>query len=151
MASSADFYRDNSGHSKMKTQTQSNRKGVLKDIAKRLTTKTEQAISQLAIGALFFACRSCEYLKVPSQEKRRTDMLRLQNIRFFLRGKELARRDQNLELADCVSITFEWQKKDERMDMVTQMASGGATRELLTKHPFQQCGETGRWKMSRPR
>jgi len=30
---------------------------------------------------------------------------------------------KNLELSDSVSITFEWQKKDERNDTVTQMAS----------------------------
>ena len=27
------------------------------------------------------------------------------------------------EYADCVSITFEWQKKEERMDTVTHMGS----------------------------
>ena len=32
--------------------------------------------------------------------------------------------DPQLEYADCVSKPFEWQKKDERMDTVTQMASG---------------------------
>ncbi len=34
--------------------------------------------------------------------------------------------DHELEYADCVSITFEWQKKDKRMDTVTQMASDNA-------------------------
>mmetsp|Transcript_30867 Transcript_30867/g.65030 ORF Transcript_30867/g.65030 Transcript_30867/m.65030 type:complete len:470 (+) Transcript_30867:3029-4438(+) len=100
--------------------------GVLSEIAKRQTTETERAISQLAIGAFFFACRSCEYLKVPSAEKRRTDVLRLRNIRFLLNGRELDHGNSRLEFADCVAITFEWQKKDERMDTVTQMASGDA-------------------------
>ena len=100
--------------------------GVLQEIAKRQTTENERAISQLAIGAFFFACRSCEYLKVNNSEKRRTDVLRLRNIRFFLGGRELDLGDQNLEYANCVSLTFEWQKKDERMDTVTQMASGDA-------------------------
>ncbi|KAL7467246.1 hypothetical protein ACHAXS_007491 [Conticribra weissflogii] len=98
--------------------------GVLREIAKRKTTEVERASSQLAIGAFFFACRSCEYLKVPQAEKRRTDVLRLRNIRFFKKGIEWKHPDKDLEYADCVSITFEWQKKDERMDIVTQMASG---------------------------
>ena len=29
-----------------------------------------------------------------------------------------------MNLVDCVSVTFEFQKKDERMDTVTQIASG---------------------------
>ena len=34
--------------------------------------------------------------------------------------------DPRLEFADCVSITFEFQKADGRNDTVTQMASGDA-------------------------
>ena len=42
---------------------------------------------------------------------------------FFKDGILLHHDYPNLEEADCVSITFEWQKKDERMDTVTQLAS----------------------------
>ena len=38
---------------------------VLREVAKMKVTETQRAISQLTIGAYFFACRSCEYLKVP--------------------------------------------------------------------------------------
>ena len=48
----------------------------------------------------------------------------MHNIRFFSQGKELSHDNPRLEYADCVSITFEFQKKDERNDTVTQMASG---------------------------
>ena len=96
---------------------------VVKEVAKLVSTESQRAIGQLAIGAFFFACRSCEYLKVPQAEKRRTDILCLRNIRFFRNGRELSHSDPLLEYADCVSITFEFQKKDERMDTVTQMAS----------------------------
>ena len=96
---------------------------VLIELAKLDTTETQRTICQLAIGAFFFACRSCEYLKVTQAEKRRTDIIRLRNIRFFKDGKLLHHNDPNLEEADCVSITFEWQKKDERMDTVTQLSS----------------------------
>ncbi len=52
------------------------------------------------------------------------DVLRLQNLWFFKDGQVLEQSDSHLEYADCISITFEWQKKDERMDTVTQMALG---------------------------
>mmetsp|Transcript_17996 Transcript_17996/g.37727 ORF Transcript_17996/g.37727 Transcript_17996/m.37727 type:complete len:104 (+) Transcript_17996:87-398(+) len=61
---------------------------VLNKIAKQQTTEGEQATSQLTIGAFFFSCQSCEYVAVPQSEKRRTDVLRLKNIRFFKNGKE---------------------------------------------------------------
>ena len=42
---------------------------VLRELANLNITETQKAISQLAIGAFFFACQSCEYLKVPHSEK----------------------------------------------------------------------------------
>jgi len=71
--------------------------------------------------------RSFEYLKVPQAEKCRTDVLRLRNSRFFRGGKQMSHNNPWLEYADCVSIIFEWQKKDIRMDTVTQMASRDLT------------------------
>jgi hypothetical protein len=71
--------------------------------------------------------RSCEYLKVHQSEQRRTDIIRLRNIRFFRGGKQLDHDHPELESAECVSITFERQKKDEKMDTITQMASGDET------------------------
>jgi hypothetical protein len=93
-------------------------------MAKLNMTETQKCISQLSIGAFFFACRSCEYLKVPQAEKRRTEILRLRDIRFFKDGRELNHGDPQLEYADCTSITFEVQKNEERMDVVTQLTSG---------------------------
>jgi hypothetical protein len=89
-----------------------------------MSTEQQRATQQAIVGAFFFACRSCEYVKVSQAEKRRTDILRLRNLRFFRNGKELGHDSPLLEYADCVSITFEWQKNDKRMDTVTQMASG---------------------------
>ena len=100
--------------------------GVLRELAKVKATETQRAISQLTIAAYFFACRSCEYLKVQQSEKRRTDILRLRCIRFFKDGKELAHNDRLLEYADSVSVTFEYQKNDEKHDTVTQMATNDA-------------------------
>lgn len=97
---------------------------VLKEVAKNQCTETRKAISQLSIGAFFFACRSCEYLKVPQEEKRRTQRLKLRNIRFFKNGRELKHSDPNLDNADSVALTFEWQKKDVKFDTVSHMQSG---------------------------
>ena len=55
-------------------------------------------------------------------EKRRTNILRLRCLRFFKDGRELQHSDTYLEYADCVSITFEWQKTDKRNDMVMRLA-----------------------------
>jgi hypothetical protein len=42
---------------------------VLVQLSKSQATETQRAIVQLAIGAFFFACRSCEYLKVEKAEE----------------------------------------------------------------------------------
>ena len=99
---------------------------IFRELLKNLLSETKRAIGQLAGGAFFFAKRSCEYLKVPQHEKRRTDILRLRNVRFFRNGKLLSHSDPHLEYADCVSKTFERQKKDEKFDTITQMASKDA-------------------------
>ena len=77
----------------------------------------------MAMGGFFFACRSCEYLKVPQSEKRKTDILRLRCIRFYKNGREIPHHHPELERADVVSITFEKQKKDEKMDTVNLLPS----------------------------
>ncbi len=38
---------------------------VLDKLAKRQVTELDRAVAQLTISTAFFACRSCEYLKVP--------------------------------------------------------------------------------------
>ena len=96
---------------------------VLVERSKLQATETQKAIVQLSIVAFFFACRSCEYLKVPQADKRRTDILRLRCIRFFKDGVQLRHDSPRLEFADCVSVTFEKQKKDERNDTTTQIAT----------------------------
>ena len=91
-------------------------------IALNQTTEQTKAISQLIIGAFFFACRSCEYLKVPKAHDKRTKLLTLKNIAFFKDGKTLHRilQSELLHTADSVSITFETQKNERKFDTVTQ-------------------------------
>jgi hypothetical protein len=97
---------------------------VLREVAKLQVTETQRAISQLVIGAFYFAMRSCEYLKVSQAEKRRTAIILLRNIRFLKDKRQLPHDSPFLEFADSVSITFEFQKKDERNDTVTMIFSG---------------------------
>jgi len=51
-------------------------------------------------------------------------LLKVDNIRFFKGKKQLPHSDKDLQLADCVSITFELQKRDTKNDIITQHRSG---------------------------
>ena len=77
---------------------------------------------QLAIGDLFFACQSCKYLKVPQAENRRNIVPRLHCIQFIKNGGEVRHNHPALKYSDCVLITFEMQKNNEKFDTVTQVA-----------------------------
>ena len=96
--------------------------GVLREVAKLQVTETQRAITQFVIST-FFSMRSCEYLLVPQCEKRRTDILKMKNIRFLMKRLLLLHDSPNLEFADCVSVTFKFQKKDEQNDTLTQIYS----------------------------
>jgi hypothetical protein len=48
---------------------------VLNKLTKRQVTELARAVAQLTISTAFFACRSCEYLKVPRREMKRTKLL----------------------------------------------------------------------------
>ena len=86
------------------------------------STPAKRATADLAIGAFFFALRSCEYVHVTGT--RRTKPLRLRNLRFFRDNKVMALDDPDLRLATALSITFEFQKTDVRHETVHQHATG---------------------------
>ena len=83
----------------------------------------------LAGLAVFFALRSCEYLKVQRGDKVecRTLPIRAIDITFWKNGRKLDHSDPFLHLADSVSIVFRFQKNDGRNEVVTMMRSGDAT------------------------
>ena len=91
---------------------------VLKELAKRRVSELDRGVSQLTICAGFFACRSCEYLKVPRREMKRTKLLCLHNIRFFKDGRLLSTPSANLEFADSVAVTFEMQKNEQKHETI---------------------------------
>jgi hypothetical protein len=94
---------------------------VLKEFYKLSISKVDKALCELFIGAFFFAMRSCEYMKVTGSRK--TKLLSLRNVRFFRGRRLLLHTDPFLHLAECVSITFELQKKDTKNDTITQYRS----------------------------
>lgn len=91
---------------------------LLRHLASVRLTDEDVAISQLAIGAFFFAMRSCEYSRTSGE--RRTKLLRLNNIRFFEGHRLVPHDDPYLSQSDSVSITFEYQKNDMRDVTITQ-------------------------------
>ena len=78
----------------------------------------ELVLTQLLILALFFAMRSCEYLKTRyPEESRRTKILRVSNFVFKKADGRVIHHSASLETlisADLVIITFKFQKNDWR-------------------------------------
>ena len=69
--------------------------------------------------------RSCEYLRTNIlEERRRARTLRLRNIRFFKKGRQLLHTNSRISLADTVFVNFEFQKSDKRHKPVTIHRSG---------------------------
>ena len=80
-------------------------------------------IGELTTGALFFGMRSCEYLQVNGGRK--TKLLRLKNIRFFIQKRELNKLSDATLLfqATTVTITFEFQKNGDKEADITMHKS----------------------------
>jgi hypothetical protein len=97
---------------------------VILAIAQLVHTEEQRAYGQLARVGFFFAMRSREYLEVPRAELGRTKLLLIRNIRFVRNGRNISHDDPALELSDCVAITFEMQKKEEKNDTVHHKSSG---------------------------
>lgn len=79
------------------------------------------AFQQNYLLGFFFAMRSCENFRVSGP--RRTQPIRLRNIRFWKDNVIIPHSSQLLESADKVTIHFEWQKKEDRDVDVTQSAT----------------------------
>ena len=97
---------------------------VLRKMMSISLTDREKAISWLLIGAIFFAMRSCEYLKTSGEETKRTKIIRLRNVIFKKGRKVLFHDNPDLENADLVQITFEYQKNDKRDVKIHMFKSG---------------------------
>jgi hypothetical protein len=100
---------------------------VLDELAKQQVTELDKAIIQITIGAAFFACHSCEYLKVPRREMKPTILLCLQNIGFFMDGQLIWAPSDNLELVDSIVMTFKMQKNKQKHKTVIHRRTEDAT------------------------
>ena len=96
---------------------------VISKLVQRNSTELKKATGKLATIKIFFAMSSCKYLKVAKPDQQRTKILRLRNDRFFQGAEQFGHNHRELELADCVALTFKRQKKDEKIDTVTLLAS----------------------------
>jgi hypothetical protein len=81
----------------------------------------DTALCELFIGAFFFAMRSCEYVQVSGP--RRTKLLSIKNINFYRGKRRISHNDPLLHMSECVSITFELQKKETKNNIITQHQS----------------------------
>ena len=81
-------------------------------------------MADLTIGAFFFAMRSCEYSSV--KERGRTKLLTVANVKFYSKLKtEIPHNHPNLQSeAEYVTITFEDQKNNKKMETRTQQRTG---------------------------
>jgi hypothetical protein len=75
---------------------------------------------------MFFAFWFCEYLKVHQAEQGQTKILKMRNIQFFKDGAILPHSHPDLKFADCVSLTFEPQKQQDKKNSVTQEATSNS-------------------------
>ena len=91
---------------------------VIKLIALKTTTESQCAIGQLIIGAFSFACRSCEYLKVPKQNQHQTKQLTLKNVSFYKDGNIIPHNLSKIYLTDSVALTFVSQKNERKHDQL---------------------------------
>jgi hypothetical protein len=89
---------------------------ILRQFFKSSFSPVDMAMCELFIGAFFFAMRSCEYLQVSGPRK--TKLLALRNVRFFIGNRNIDHKHPSLHLADTVSITFEYQKRDSKNDVI---------------------------------
>jgi hypothetical protein len=97
---------------------------VLRKALELSNSDREIATSWLMIGAIFFAMRSCEYLKTAAEEKKRTDIIRIGNITFKRQNEVLNWMSDDLIHADIVRIRFVFQKNDRRDVCIHMFRSG---------------------------
>jgi hypothetical protein len=81
----------------------------------------DKALCELFIGAFLFATRSCEYVQVSGPRKMK--LLAIKNINFYRGNRRLNHTDPLLHMSECVSITFELQKKETKNGTITQHRS----------------------------
>ena len=89
---------------------------VYRFLLRKAKHKRQRARIELLCGALFFACRSCEYLRTQRHEEKTTRTIRPIDIEFWLNGELLPHNSPLLHMANYVIIKFGPQKADAHRD-----------------------------------
>ena len=90
-------------------------------------------IAHLLIGAFFFACRSCEYVRTSGEP--RTRILAINDIKFLKKvGSTILTVDPTEEGISAVRLKFRQQKNLIKDEEITQHASG---RDLCPVRAWQ--------------
>ena len=97
---------------------------VLRKFHSIAVSSRDKALAQLMIGAIFFAMRSCEYLKTSAEPTKRTKIVRVGKILFKKGTIIMNHGNPQLETCDIVRITFEVQKNDRRDVSIHMFRSG---------------------------
>jgi hypothetical protein len=82
----------------------------------------DRCLGPLLILAFFFAMRSCEYLHVNGDRK--TEILRLHDIRFYANKVDITSQSSELHLAEFICITFREQKNGVKHEKITMSRTG---------------------------
>jgi hypothetical protein len=90
---------------------------VLREFYRPALSKMDKARCELYIGAFFFTMHSCEYVAIYGNRK--TKLLSVKNIHFFMGKRKVNHSDNNLHLSSSVSVTFEEQKRETKNDTIT--------------------------------
>jgi len=77
----------------------------------------DKTIAWLQVLAFFFCMRTCK--NSDTRGERRTKVVCFRNIRFHKPKRFIPQNSLDIFSATSVSITFEWQKKDVRDDIIT--------------------------------
>jgi hypothetical protein len=86
------------------------------------TSDLDIAVADILTLAFFFCMRSCEYSEV--QGERRTKLLCIRNVRLFDKNnRDISGHITELHQAESVTLTFEFQKRDVRNDIISHQRS----------------------------
>ena len=96
---------------------------IFRHLLEHALTPRQKARANLVCGALFFACRSCEYSHVGNIDDRKTGPIRVKDIVFRIGNRVIPHDSKYLLHADSVSIDFGDQKSEIKNETVTQYAN----------------------------
>ena len=108
------FYKDSIGASKKQTQQKSTKKPS-QCVSSQSSDERQSRSSRSQFPS---SPASQSSLHAGAADQQRTMILQICNIRFFQNGNLINHDDDKLEFSDCISLTFEKQKKESFAQLV---------------------------------